>query len=258
MNMEQGTYEIESPANSRVRAWMALASRSERDATNTFLIEGRRETERATTKVELREVIWCPDLGPAPIHGDDRLTSVSLRVFKKLSRRQNPDGIAAVASTPSLSLSSFDPDSPALVLAADGVEKPGNIGAMLRTCDAFGASFLGSDLGTDLVNPNVIRSAQGSLFSVPSASSTRQATMKWCADNTTVLVAHLSGTSTLWEQDLSGPTTIVVGAEDVGVDSAWLDVGRSVIVPTVGTADSLNVSVTAGIFLAEATRQRQS
>ena len=248
--------DIESAANQRARAWVALSRRSARDHTGTFLIEGRRETLRALDHLSIDEVIWCPDLGERPIVADTSVTRVSSRVFEKLSHRQSPDGIAAVARTPDLSLETFHSVPPALVLVADGVEKPGNIGAMLRTCDAFGAAFVGSAIGTDIVNPNVVRSAQGSLFTVPIAVAPRADSIAWCRKNTTIVVAHPGADASLWEADLAGPTTIVVGAEHSGVDSRWFEAGVPTSIPMAGIADSLNASVSAGVFLSEAARQR--
>jgi len=252
------TLDIESSANKRVKAWAALSSRSERDRTSTFLIEGRRETSRALDHLTINEVIWCPQFGDRPMITGVSVTSVSSRVFEKISRRQNPDGVAAVARTPDLSLESFRPVPPALILVADGVEKPGNIGAMLRTCDAFGAAFIGSDLGTDIVNPNVVRSAQGSLFTIPIAAVSRSDSIEWCRHNTTIVVAHPEGDTSLWNSRLAGPTTFVVGAEHSGVSSPWLEAGIPTLIPMTGLADSLNTSVSAGIFLAEAARQRSA
>ncbi len=248
--------DIESASNPRVKAWASLAKRSERERTGTFLVEGARETERAAGHLVIDELIWCPEYGRAPGSADVRVTTVSVRAFDKISRRQNPDGVAAVAQTPDLSLTSFTPSEPALILVADAIEKPGNIGAMLRSCDAFGAGFIGSSLGTDLVNPNTIRAAQGSLFTTPLASITRAEAIEWCVDHTTVLVAHPEGATSLWERDLTGPTTIVIGSEHAGVDPLWLDAGEPTLIPMAGVADSLNASVSAGVFLGEAARQR--
>ncbi len=248
-------YDIESTANDRARAWFALARRSERDRTGTFVVEGRREVERALRLLDVVEVVLCPDhADPGTFPG---ATLVSERVFDKLSNRRHPDGVACIARTPDHRIDGFAPPEPALVLVADGIEKPGNIGAMLRTCDALGAAFVGSDLGTDLVNPNVVRSAQGSLFAPPIAVATRREAIAWCERHTTIVVAHPDpAAAPVWDRDLTVPTSIVVGAEDRGVHPAWLDVGTPAVVPMRGTADSLNASVTAAIFLAEATRQR--
>lgn len=248
--------DIESTANPRARVWASLSKRSVRDETGMFLIEGVRETERAFGSITIDELIWCPEYGGAPDAHGIQPTTVSVRVFDKISRRQNPDGVAAVAVAPDVSLTSFTPSGTPLVLVGDGIEKPGNIGAMLRSCDAFGAAFIGSSLATDLVNPNVIRAAQGSIFTTPLASVARAAAIEWAVLHTRILVAHLDGATSLWEQDLNGPTTIVIGSEHAGVDPQWREVGTPVLIPMTGVADSLNASVSAGVFLAEAARQR--
>lgn len=254
----QQPYDIESTANDRARGWFALAKRSERERTSQFIIEGVREVQRASAVVDVAEIIVCPDYEP-DFASTSRPTTVSRRVFDKLSNRRHPDGVACVALTPDHGLDSFSPPDPALVLVADGIEKPGNIGAILRTCDALGAAFLGSGLGTDLVNPNVVRSAQGSLFAFPTASVARDQAVAWCSANTAIVTAHPdAGADVLWSLDLTTPTSVVIGAEHSGVDEQWLRAGRPIVVPMGGTADSLNASVTAALFLGEAARQRSS
>ncbi len=247
--------DLESTTNPRVKAWAALAKRSERERTGTFLIEGVRESQRATELLDVVEVIVCPEYAQDVFLPS--ATTVSTRVFDKISRRQHPDGVALVARKPDHRLETFMPPDPALVLVADGIEKPGNIGAIVRTCDSFGAAFVGSSLKTDLENPNVVRSAQGSLFSPPIATAQRDEAISWCSANTRVIVAHPDerGTS-LWDADLTRPTSIVIGAEHDGVHPSWLDAGEHVSLPVRGAADSLNASVTAAVFLAEALRQR--
>lgn len=254
--MSWPAHDIESPTNPRVKTWLSLSKRGERDRSGTFMVEGARETERAIQHFDIQELIWCPEYSDDPETGVLRRTTVSSRVFDKISRRQNPDGVAAIALTPDVSLESFRPTAVPLVLVADGIEKPGNIGAMLRSCDAFGAAFLGSSLATDLVNPNVIRSAQGSLFSTPLASVPRAQAIEWCVANTRVVVAHPIGATSVWATDLTVPTTVVIGSEHAGVHPEWLKVGEPTLIPTVGVADSLNASVSAGVFLGEAARQR--
>ncbi len=256
--MTARSLDIESTANPRVKAWAALSKRSERDRTNTFLVEGRRETERATEHLVVRELIWCPAYGLQPAVDTSHLTTVSARAFDKVSRRQNPDGVAAVVETPEMSLSSWKPVHPLLVLVGDAIEKPGNLGAMLRSCDAFGAAFIGSHPATDLVNPNVVRAAQGSLFTTPVATASRGESIEWCVENTDVVVAHPGGTESLWDLDLIRPVSIVIGSEHQGVHRSWLESGTAASIPMEGAADSLNASVSGGIFLAEAARQRSS
>ncbi len=246
--------ELTSTSNTRVKGWFALGKRSVRDATRTFLVEGGREVERIQQHADVLEVIWCSHYA-----GDDTpagATTVSAHIFDRLSHRQHPDGVAAVVRTPNLSLDRLDTGKDPLVLIADGIEKPGNIGAMLRTCDALGASFIGSSLGTDLVNPNVIRSAQGSLFGTPTAVAPRTEVVGWATQHTRTIVLRPDDADGLWDMDLTGAVSVVIGAEDVGVAPEWNGVGRGVRIPMRGTADSLNASVTAAIVLAEALRQR--
>jgi TrmH family RNA methyltransferase len=250
--------DLESTTNPRVKAWAALAKRSERDRTGTFLIEGARESLRARDVIDVVEVIVCPEYVPDDVFLPTA-TTVSTRVFDKISRRQHPDGVALIARKPDHRLTVFSPPDPALVLVGDAIEKPGNIGAMVRTCDSFGAGFVGSSLKTDMENPNVVRSAQGSLFSSPIATADRDEAIAWCVENTTVIVAHPEeGGRSLWDVNLTAPTSIVIGAEHEGVHPAWLEAGEHVSIPVAGAADSLNASVTAAVFLAEALRQRST
>ena len=184
---------------------------------------------------------------------------VSDRVFARISGRRHPDGIAAVARTPDLSLERVARDMPGIVLVADAIEKPGNIGAMIRSVDAFGAGFLGASLGTDIVNPSVVRSAQGSLLSCPIAIAETHDAIAWCGERfDRIVIASPDGGAPVWDTDLSGKVAIVVGNEHRGIDTRWLEHGRSITIPTRGTADSLNASVAAAIILAEAARQRSS
>lgn len=249
--------DIESPANPRVKSWLALSKRSERDRTERFLIEGHREATRAGELLTILETVVCLEYATDPPDLPNMVT-VNARVFDKLSHRQRPDGVLIIAQHPDFALRSFAPPEPALVVVADGIEKPGNIGAIIRSCDAMGAAFIGASLGTDITNPNVVRSAQGSLFSTPLAVTNREAAVTWCTEHTTIVVAHQSTTAaSLWDLDLTSPVSIVIGSEHAGVNAAWLDVGTAAMVPMQGAADSLNASVTAGIFTAETTRQRR-
>ena len=244
--------DIDSPSNPRIKAWRALRDRSERERTGWFLVEGERETLRAIGHLRPVEIIVREDRSDLDLPDAVR---VSERAFARISARQHPDGVAAIVETPSLDLDDL-PDDGRVALVADGVEKPGNVGAMVRTADAFGASFIGASLATDLVNPNVVRSAQGSLFACRLAAAPRSEVIPWCMRHGPIVVASPDADRSLWDMDLSGPVSIVVGSEHLGVDPAWLEVGSAATIPTSGTADSLNASVAAAIFLAEASRQR--
>lgn len=245
---------ITSTQNARVKAWAALRQRRERDRTGLFLIEGEREVERATNHVEIIEFIVREDRVDLDLDG---AVVVADHVFKAISGRQHADGIAAVARTPTLGVEDLDAPE-GIVLIADGIEKPGNIGAMLRTADAFGAAFVGSSLATDLVNPGVIRSAQGSLFAGQVAAGEREDVVSWAAERGGIVVAEPSASLSLWDADLVGSVSVVIGSEHAGIDEQWLEVGTPVAIPTTGAADSLNASVAAAVFLAEARRQRRA
>jgi TrmH family RNA methyltransferase len=248
--------EISSTTNARVKAWVSLTKRSHRDEVGQFLVEGARESQRLSRHTHVVETIWCEEYaGRAAPFG---ATTVSARVFDKISRRSHPDGTAVIAVTPDTGLDQFTPPAPSLVLVADGVEKPGNIGAMMRTCDALGAALLASELATDLVNPNVIRAAQGALLAIPTASVDRESAIAWCVGHTQTVVLRPHDSTSVWDIDMTEPTSIVVGAEDAGVGSQWNDIGIGARIPMSGQADSLNASVAAAIVLAEARRQRSS
>lgn len=212
-----------------------------------------RETERLSRHCTVVTRIVRDDI---TTRIDDRTVVVSERVFEKLSRRRHPDGFAAVLAVPSLSPWPLHVQDDSLILVADGIEKPGNVGAMMRTADAFGAAFVGASLGTDVVNPNVIRASQGSLFARKTASAPRGDIISWLsAAGMRTVSTSPDATERLWDADMTGPVAIVIGAEDVGVDPAW-KAHVSVSIPMSGTADSLNASVSAAILLAEAARQR--
>lgn len=244
---------IDSPQNPKIKAWRSLRSRSERDSTQTFLVEGERETLRGMAHFDLVTTIVRDDRSELNL---PNTVTLSDRAFDRLSLRENSDGVAAVFRIPPHDLGDLELGDTTIALVADGVEKPGNIGAMIRTADAFGAAFIGSDLGTDLYNPNVVRAAQGSLFAIPTASAPRVDVRTWARAHGSVVVTTPGADQSLWEVDLRGPTSIVIGSEHAGVDWSWMADSTGCRIPTIGEADSLNASAAAAVFLAEAARQR--
>jgi len=254
--------DIESPSNRRIIDTARLKKRRERTATGRFLIEGTREVQRAfEAGASIDEIFLCPDLAPvATVDLGERLagagaqmTTVSSTAFEKLSMRQNPDGIVAVAPTWEPSLNALDRD---LVLVAEAIEKPGNLGAMFRTADAVGSTLLIAHPTVDPFNPNVVRASQGALFSVPFAMADTASAVRWADEHGPVFVATPDATADYWTVDLSGPVSIVIGSEHAGVSDGWIDRGTSIRIPMAGRADSLNASVSAAIVLYEAVRQR--
>ena len=256
--------DIESPANLRIIETARLKKRRHRDATGRFLIEGTREAERAVQAgASIDEIFLCPDYAPPAtvsladaIAGSGvRLTTVSAVAFDKLSMRQNPDGIIAVAPTWTATAENLDRD---LVLVAEAIEKPGNLGAIFRTADATGAALLIADATVDPFNPNVVRASQGALFSVPFAVTDTGAAITWTREHGAIVIATPDAESDFWDADLSGPVSIVIGSEHAGVSDAWREAGTPVRIPMAGDADSLNASVSAAVLLYEAARQRRA
>ncbi len=255
------TLDIESPSNRRIIETARLKKRRTRDAEGRFLIEGTRETERAVEAgVSIKEIFLCPEFAPpatvslATSFADSgaRLTTVSTMAFEKITMRQNPDGIIAIASTWDTTVENLDRD---LILIAEAIEKPGNLGAMFRTADAAGAGLLIADATVDPFNPNVVRASQGALFSVPFAVTDAASAVTWAHDHGTIIVATPGANTDYWDTDLSGPVSIVIGSEHAGISDAWLNTGTPVRIPMAGDADSLNASVSAAVLLYEAVRQ---
>jgi TrmH family RNA methyltransferase len=181
-------------------------------------------------------------------------------VIAKLAFGDRSDGIVAIVRTGSTDLDSLrlTPGVP-LVVVVEGVEKPGNLGAILRTADGAGASgLIAADPLTDLFNPNAIRASLGTIFRVPIAAAPTPATLDWLTSRGIApIAAHVDATVPYTEVDMRGPVAIVLGSEATGLSAAWDDPRvTSVRIPMLGTADSLNVSVAAAIVLYEAVRQR--
>ncbi len=244
---------ITSGSNPEIRALAALHKRSVRHETGTFLIEGRREIERAVAsgweivKIVRRE-------GVEPLATDIKDLEVGPVAFEKIAYGR--DGLVAVACIPNFDLADWSP--PDLVLVAVGIEKPGNLGAMLRTLDATGAGLLVVDPATDLTNPNTVRASTGALFTVPIAAASTERAIAWLEDHSYLIaVTAVVGGAPPWEIDLAQPVAIVIGSEDRGLADRWLDAAQvRVSIPQAGNVDSLNASVSAAVLLYESVRQR--
>jgi RNA methyltransferase, TrmH family len=260
--------EVTSPANPRIKQLVALRRRGARDEAGVTLVEGRAEIELALAAgVRPRWLYYCPALqsdGRADLAkrvrelGADAVR-VSRPVFEKVSYREGPDGWLAVVPAVETSLAHLDLGPRPLVLACAGLEKPGNLGAILRTADAAGlAAVIAADPVADWGNPNVVRASKGTIFSVPVASATSADALAWIGAHGLQIVAATPDASLLvTEADLTGPTVLAVGAEHAGLPADWLEhADARVRIPMLGRADSLNVSASAAILAYEAVRQR--
>lgn len=255
------TYDIASPSNDRIKDLVRLRDRRHRDATGTFLVEGLREVGRALdAEIEISELFLCPDFGAHGLSSDVPATTVSEIAFAKVSQRQNPDGILAVAKQWTTGLDDIALSATPLVLVAEAIEKPGNLGAMLRTSDAAGIdAVVVCDPVVDVFNPNVVRASQGSLFSVAEGVGSLEEVVAWLDANDLAAVTTFPDADvTYTDVDYTGPTAIVVGAESTGLTAAWRQVGTAVALPMSGGADSLNTATAAAVVAYEAVRQRSA
>ena len=261
---------ITSPSNARVKELVALRRRRVRDAERVMLVEG---VEEATLAVDagagVRALFHCPEL-MAPGAGAlvDRVREsgaetvrLSRAAFEKAAYREGPDGVLLVADAVERSLDELATlmDERPLVLVSQGVEKPGNLGAMLRTADAAGVgAVIAADPVTDWSNPNVVRGSKGTVFAVPVASSTTAETLDWLSARGIRTVATTPDTDVLHtEADLTGGVAILMGTEKEGLTGEALTrADIRVRIPMSGMVNSLNVATAAAIVLYEAVRQR--
>ena len=187
------------------------------------------------------------------------LVEMARAPFQKISLRQNPDGLFALAPTWKLNVEDIKLGEPPLVLLMDGVEKPGNLGAVLRSAEAFGVDALVCvDPSLDLFNPNVVRASQGLFFRVPTLICDRDTITDFLRlKGLQIFATSAKAVKSVWEINFCGATALVMGSEAHGLDPYWLEVAHErITIPMLGEADSLNLSVATGCLLAEINRQR--
>ena len=262
---------LTSVRNQRVKDVVKLRNRRQRDRQGRFVIEGQRELAcAADAGFTLEAVYHCEDLfvdndardlvaRVAEVAVDCQQTSRA--VFEKMSYRHTPDGLLGIATAPDLSLARLPQPEDALWLVASAIEKPGNLGAMLRCADAAGsAGVLVADPATDVYNPNVVRASVGTLFSVPIAVGTAEDIRDWLETRRVrIVTARPDGDVDYTQADLRGNLAIIVGSEHDGLGSAWSQPGcEAVRIPMAGRADSVNAAVAAALLLFEARRQRRT
>lgn len=261
---------ITSLDNDRVKEVVHLRDRHYRDKSQLFLIEGYRETLRALDgQVAIQRLFICPEL----FLGENeealirrckgQIIETSSKVFHKMSYRDRPDGLIAVAKQERKELSSLEkllPENPLLVVA-EAIEKPGNLGTILRSADAAGChAVIVCNKCTDIFNPNVVRASVGTLFTVPVVEATSEETLKWLKEhNINILAAMPQATALYTNVDMLKGVAIAVGTEQLGLsDLMKKEASLQVRIPMLGTADSLNVAMATTLILYEAVRQRHA
>ena len=259
---------ITSTKNPRVRAAAALRDRRERDLTGLTLVDGARELARAVTGgADVVEIFIDEDrLGhkaadavEAAAHRGAALVPVSGPVLDRLTFGDRSEGLVAVVRIPPTDLEFLRLPADPLVIVVEGVEKPGNLGAVLRTADAAGAdAVIAADPRTDLFNPNAIRASLGTIFAMPVvAAPSPLVRAHLVALGLTLVVARVDAATPYTGVDLRGSLAIVLGSEADGLTGAWTGPGVvPVSLPMLGVADSLNVSIAAAVLVYEARRQR--
>lgn len=234
-----------------------------------MLIEGYRENVRALDHgVRPIEFFFCRELflgsnedevlARAAAAGAE-LLDCSEAVFRRLSYRDRPDGLIAVAPIPNRTLCDLTLGPRPLILVMEGIEKPGNLGTMLRSADAAGVdAAIVADGRTDLYNPNAIRASVGAIFTIPVVEATSIEAINWLrAHGIRIVAATPSASQPYFQCDMRGPTAIVVGSEQYGLTTAWLEAATArALIPMCGSCDSLNVAAAATILLHDAVRQR--
>jgi len=258
--------QITSIQNPLVKSLVQLQEKAKaRKQSGTFLIEGKREIELAIKgNYELETVLFLPELISKEeitqlSQNSVELIEINKDVYQKLAYRDTTEGILAVAKTKSLALSDLKLPKNPLILVMESIEKPGNIGAMLRTCDAANIdAVIIANPKTDLYNPNIVRSSVGCLFTNQIATGTTEEVIKFLQHhNIAIFGATLQNSNSYHTQDYTVPTALVVGTEATGLTQAWRDnATQNIIIPMQGAIDSMNVSVASAILLFEAKRQR--
>ncbi len=267
----QADLEITSMTNARVKTAVKLRRRSHRDKLDQMLIEGYREIRRALhNHHRLETLFFCESLfqgtNNEALLQDAKSTGTELiqcpsSVFNKMSYRDGPDGLLAIAPQVHRTLSDIplDADRAPFVVIAEAIEKPGNLGTILRSSDATGVdAVIVCDRCTDINNPNVVRASVGTLFSLPVIETSSEEALEWLKANGIKTVAATPHTENLYSKvDLTQGVAVVVGTEQYGLSETWLNASEiKVCIPMLGQADSLNVASATTILLYEVVRQR--
>lgn len=261
--------ELTSLQNPKVKRAFALRDRRERDREGVTILEGYRELTRAhAAGIPIRETFYCREMFVGE-NNDALLDTLrdagsaiyecSANVLRKIAYRERPEGLIAIAEMKRKGLDEIPARPDGLYLVAETIEKPGNLGSILRSADAVGATaVIVCNKQTDIFNPNVIRASTGAIFSMPLAETTSEEALAWLRKlgiKTLAATPHTHLYHT--DVDMKQGVAIVVGAEQYGLSDYWMNsADLQVLIPMLGKMDSLNVATAATILLYEAARQR--
>lgn len=257
---------LTSAQNPKIKKLLSLQQKSsERRSSGLFVVEGQRELMHCLNAgYEVDTLFICPDISgsdyrlPKGAEGC-RLFEVSKDIYNKIAYRGGTEGVMAEIKTRKSSLNDLALKDNPLIVVLESVEKPGNLGAILRSADASGAdAVIVCDPLTDLYNPNLIRSSIGAIFSVPCVACSSEDCISFLKEKgIQILTAQLQDSHLYYDVDMKRGTAIIMGTESTGLTDAWRKAADAHIrIPMLGQLDSLNVSVSAAILLFEAVRQR--
>ncbi len=258
---------ITSSQNPKIKNILALEKSRERKRQNTFIIEGLKELTLAVEGgYTINSVFFCPEIVSAEtvtgiVGRENLLVPVQQAVFEKIAYRDSTGGIIALAEQKKHTLDTIRLTGNPLLLIVEAVEKPGNLGALLRTADAANIdAVVICEPQTDFYNPNVVRSSVGCVFTSQLASATTGETVQWLKKNDIrIFATYLRASKPYDEVDFTVPSAIVMGTESTGISDEWVDLAdQNIIIPMQGKIDSMNVSTAAAVIIFEAIRQRKS
>ena len=276
------TEQVTSAQNPKIKHLLLLQEKSRaRREQGLFVVEGRRELEHCLEAgFRLRTLFVCPELAAPegiglpgastlflapgrPISSGDipLLVEIPEALYRKVAYRESTEGIIAEVECRNIGLEDLELPEHPLIVVLEAVEKPGNLGAVLRSADAARAdAVIVCDPLTDLWNPNLIRASLGGIFTVPTVAASSEETIAWLkAHGIRILTAQLQDSSWYYNVDMTVGTALVMGTESTGLTQIWRDAADAHIrIPMLGRLDSLNVSVSTAILLFEAVRQRNA
>lgn len=272
---------ISSAQNPKIKQLLALQEKSRlRKAEGLFVVEGVREVARALDAGYRAETLFvCPEIfntgegtehtaldalmksetATEPFGESPLVVEVPAALYEKIALRGSSEGILAEMRVKSHRLEDLSLPENALIVVLESIEKPGNLGAVLRSADGAGAdALIVCDPLADVYNPNVLRSSLGALFSVPTAVCSSEEAISYLKENKVqILTAQLQDSKPYYDVDMTGPTALVIGSEADGLTPVWRAAAdRHILIPMLGKMDSLNASVSAAVLLYEARRQR--
>lgn len=251
---------IESLHNEKIKNLTRLISDNRfRKKSGKFVVEGQQENERAIKfGFEIQEFFICESIFDEDFP-KGKINLVSEKVYEKIAYRGSSEGIIGIYKTKNADLNEFEPQCNSSVIIVESIEKPGNLGAILRSCEAFGIdALIVTDAKTDFYNPNVIRSSVGCLFGMNVFQSNNQDLFEFLENNSFSIYTTLMDESAedLYKKDFKGKSALLFGTEHSGLSDFWIGKGKNTLIPMAGSIDSLNLSNAVAISCYEILRQK--